>query len=154
GVSVSQYSLGTLYCDGRGVTQDFQEAEKWFKAALQNGLEKAGSALEAMYATGQVERPAAEPGMVKSPIVVPAAQPVRDDCKTVSAQAAAERVLCLRAVLRRSQIEVMLAAIRKNPLVTAKLSPAALEAEAREINTWLKDEDLWSKTSDREQGWL
>ncbi len=157
GVSVSQYSLGKLYRDGLGVKQDFREAGTWFKAALEKGLEKAGPELEALYAAGHVQRPAAttKPSPPPTP---PSHTPAKAGSeaaqKIVSPPAAAERVLCLRALLRRSQIELMLIAVRQNPKAVDKLPPAELEAEARQINDWLRDEDLWSKASDQERDWL
>ena len=33
----AQFNLGVMYEDGRGVTQDYQEAVKWYRKAAEQG---------------------------------------------------------------------------------------------------------------------
>ena len=41
GVAKAQFNLGTMYKSGRGVTQKYQEAVKWYRLAAEQGLEEA-----------------------------------------------------------------------------------------------------------------
>jgi TPR repeat protein len=45
--------LGTIYYEGRGVTQDFAEAMKWFWLAAAQGQAEAQLNLGSMYGRGQ-----------------------------------------------------------------------------------------------------
>ena len=49
----AQYNLGVMYYDGRGVTQDYAEAVKWYRLAAEQDIAKAQSQLGYMYANGQ-----------------------------------------------------------------------------------------------------
>jgi len=152
GVSASHYSLGILYRDGLGVKQDYREAEKWLKAAVAHGFEKAGLVLQALYDGAHVGRPqpvtpqsnALPTGVIDRPQASP-------EQRVVSPLAAVQRALCLRALIRRSQIEAMLLGLRQNPMAAEKLDPGGLQTEARQINEWLKDEELWLAVSDKEK---
>lgn len=53
GDTTAQYNLGTLYREGRGVTEDDAEAAKWFKSAALKGDAAAQSSLALMYQQGQ-----------------------------------------------------------------------------------------------------
>ena len=46
GSSVSQYYLGMMFLNGKGVLQDFCMAHMWFNIASSRGHEKAGKQLE------------------------------------------------------------------------------------------------------------
>ncbi len=47
-----QYALGHMYSDGKGVTQDYEAAAKWYKLAAEQGHAKAQIALGLMYYYG------------------------------------------------------------------------------------------------------
>ena len=53
GVAADQYKLGTMYVKGQGVTQDYQEAVKWYRLAAEQGEVNAQSALGLMYDNGE-----------------------------------------------------------------------------------------------------
>jgi len=147
GVSASHYSLGVFYREGLGVEQDFREAEKWLIAAVDKGFEKAAPVLESLYAAGQVKLP-----LPKSEPAAPVTKPETTSAsKIVSPQTAAQRALCLRALIRRGEIEILLwrASLKSGP--PHQLDLDALKAEARQINEWLKDEALWLTVSDKEK---
>jgi TPR repeat protein len=38
GHAVAQYSLGSMYSQGKGVAQDYQQAYAWFSVATANGF--------------------------------------------------------------------------------------------------------------------
>jgi TPR repeat protein len=42
----AQYCVGASYRDGKGVTQDYKEAAKWFRKAAEKGDASAKEALE------------------------------------------------------------------------------------------------------------
>ena len=48
----SQYNLGVMYEDGRGVPQDYTEAVKWWRLAADQGYDDAQDNLGVMYAHG------------------------------------------------------------------------------------------------------
>ena len=49
----AQYTLGTMYYDGSGVTQDYQIAASWMGKAAEQGLAKAQTFLGYLYETGE-----------------------------------------------------------------------------------------------------
>jgi TPR repeat protein len=49
GEAVSQYNLGVMYDNGRGVPKDYKEAVKWFRKAAEQGHAKAHFNLGVMY---------------------------------------------------------------------------------------------------------
>jgi uncharacterized protein len=49
----TQFNLGLLYLDGKGVPQDPGEAAKWFRRSAEQGYTEAQHNLGAMYGTGQ-----------------------------------------------------------------------------------------------------
>ena len=53
GNASTQFNLGVMYEDGRGVKQDDVEAVKWFRQAAEQGDAKAQFNLGVMYAKGQ-----------------------------------------------------------------------------------------------------
>ena len=53
GNTLAQFSLGWLYEDGRGVTQNHKEAVKWYRKAAEQGFEDAQFNLGVMYMNGQ-----------------------------------------------------------------------------------------------------
>lgn len=53
GDAVSQFDLGVMYANGKGVPQDYVEAVKWYRKAADQGLAEAQSNLGDMYANGQ-----------------------------------------------------------------------------------------------------
>jgi TPR repeat protein len=53
GDSDAQYILGTLYYDGNGVSQSYNEAVKWFLASAEQGYVLAQNALANMYFSGK-----------------------------------------------------------------------------------------------------
>ncbi|MDO8370187.1 MAG: GIY-YIG nuclease family protein [Candidatus Nitrotoga sp.] len=53
GDKYAQNGLGAMYYSGRGVTQNYQEAVKWFRLAAEQGLAKAQFNLGVMYELGQ-----------------------------------------------------------------------------------------------------
>jgi uncharacterized protein len=48
----SQFILGSMYAQGRGVQQDYSEAVRWFRKAAEQGLADAQTTLGADYAAG------------------------------------------------------------------------------------------------------
>src|SRR5262249_46453332 len=52
GDPLAQYLLGATYQQGRGVTQDYVEAAKWFRCAADQGVTGAQYVLGMMYAVG------------------------------------------------------------------------------------------------------
>ena len=52
GDTLSQVSIGGFYMQGRGVPQDFAEAEKWFRLAAMKGHAIAQAALGSFYYSG------------------------------------------------------------------------------------------------------
>lgn len=50
--SNSQYYIGALYTEGKGVTQDYSEAVKWFRKAAEQGYAAAQYCLGTMYYNG------------------------------------------------------------------------------------------------------
>jgi hypothetical protein len=153
GIAPSLCSLGIFCRDGLGVAKDIQEAEKWLKAAAEKGYEKAKSALaELELAAGHPKSPPPAVLPTNPPSTGAVSQPPGDsDQKLVSPQEAARRALCLRAFLRRCHIEARLLVVRQNPEGEAKLQSPVLETAARDINGWLKDEELWLATSSNEK---
>ncbi len=148
GVSASYYSLGMLYRDGLGVKQDYSEAEKCLKTAVEMGFEKAKAPLDALYEAGHVQRAETVVVQRKNSRITATIKPGSVLLqKIVSPQTAAQRALCLRALFRRSQIEVLLAAARRSK----KTKNTELETEVRRTNEWLKDEELWLTVSDNEK---
>ena len=53
GHAEAQFSLGEMYYDGDGVTEDITEAVKWYRKAADQGLEAAQYNLEVMSRDGQ-----------------------------------------------------------------------------------------------------
>jgi TPR repeat protein len=53
GDAVAQTDIGRLYAEGRGVAQDFSEAQRWFHMAADQGQPDALYDLGMMYANGQ-----------------------------------------------------------------------------------------------------
>lgn len=51
----AQYNLGDCYYNGTGVTQDYEEAKKWFEKAAAQGNEAAKTLLSTLPATVQVQ---------------------------------------------------------------------------------------------------
>jgi uncharacterized protein len=49
----AETNLGIMHANGKGVTQNFAEARKWFQRAADHGEVKAQSNLGALYATGR-----------------------------------------------------------------------------------------------------
>jgi hypothetical protein len=158
GISVAQISLGNFHRKGQGVPQDFAEAAKWYRLAAGQGLEPAAQCLEEMYVSGELKRPA--PRKAKAPRLSTTAKAAKrapvakgqaeKRPQPPVARTVARRVICLRALVRRSQIEALLAAAGASTKSKPRLDPKALAAEARRINDWLKDEELWSAVSDCE----
>ena len=61
GVADAQYNLGVMYATGRGVTQDYAEAVRWYRLAAGQGDADAQYNLGVMYANGRgVSQDAAE----------------------------------------------------------------------------------------------
>jgi uncharacterized protein len=52
GVDWSQFSLGFMYDEGKGVLQDYAEAVKWYRKAAEQGLATAQHNLGLMYLNG------------------------------------------------------------------------------------------------------
>lgn len=52
GDAVSQFNLGLMYDSGQGVTQDYQEAVRWYRLAAAQGVANAQFNLAVMYANG------------------------------------------------------------------------------------------------------
>ena len=52
GDAVAQFNLGSMYRKGEGVTQDYDEAFKWYRKAAEQGYAKAQFNLGLMYANG------------------------------------------------------------------------------------------------------
>ena len=53
GFTGAQYNLGLMYDNGKGVTQDYKEAVKWYGKAAEQGYAKAQNNLGSMYENGQ-----------------------------------------------------------------------------------------------------
>ena len=57
GNAQSQYHLGVLYNDGKGVEKDYEQAASWYLKAAQQGHQKAQLYLGLLYQNGRgVER--------------------------------------------------------------------------------------------------
>ena len=52
GNAAAQFNLGVMYADGAGVTEDDEEAVRWFRPAAEQGSASAQFALGDMYARG------------------------------------------------------------------------------------------------------
>ena len=52
GDAASQYALGTMYAEGKGVKQNDEEALKWFRKAADQGFAPAQDSLGFIYANG------------------------------------------------------------------------------------------------------
>jgi TPR repeat protein len=163
GISVSQLSLGDFYRKGQGVKQDLREAEKWYLQAAAQGLDAAVQRLREMYESGELLQPAkAKPKNSRSkgtakkkPVaVVTNKKKAKDPRQSPTAKIVAQRAICLRSLVRRCQIEAGLIASKKIKSAKTKLNLQALADEAKQINHWLKDEELWTSLSDHEAGSL
>ena len=53
GYADAQFSLGIMYGQGQGVTQDYKEAVKWYTKAAEQGYAEAQNNLGLMYGQGQ-----------------------------------------------------------------------------------------------------
>ena len=53
GDAFAQFSLGVMYGNGMGVTQDYKEADKWYRKAAEQGNAEAQFNLGVMYEDGQ-----------------------------------------------------------------------------------------------------
>ena len=53
GVATAQYNLGSMYYNGRGVLQDYEEAVFWYRLAAEQGNARAQYNLGVMYANGR-----------------------------------------------------------------------------------------------------
>ena len=53
GIANAQNNLGFIYHMGRGVTQDYQQAEKWYRLAAEQGHTVAQNNLGVMYVKGK-----------------------------------------------------------------------------------------------------
>jgi TPR repeat protein len=49
GEALAQYSVGVMYANGRGVSQDDIEAARWYRMAAEQGYAQAQASLGAMY---------------------------------------------------------------------------------------------------------
>ncbi|HGT2643467.1 TPA: tetratricopeptide repeat protein [Legionella pneumophila] len=52
GVSEAQFSLGNMYTQGKGITQDYKQAFKWFSRAAEQGHSAAQNNLGSLYLSG------------------------------------------------------------------------------------------------------
>ena len=52
GVALTQFNLGVMYLQGRGVKQDYREAVGWYRKAAEQGYADAQFSLGLMYAGG------------------------------------------------------------------------------------------------------
>ena len=52
GLAFAQYNLGVRYYKGEGVSQDYQEAARWFRLAADQGQPRAQASLGVMYRDG------------------------------------------------------------------------------------------------------
>ena len=52
GHASAQYSLGLMYDNGRGVTQDYKKSVKWYRKSVEQGHEDAQYNLGVMYGNG------------------------------------------------------------------------------------------------------
>jgi TPR repeat protein len=52
GDATSQFQVGWLYFEGKGVTQNYSTAVKWYRLAAEQGFAYAQSALGLMYSNG------------------------------------------------------------------------------------------------------
>jgi TPR repeat protein len=53
GVARAQFTLGLMYDNGQGVTQDYKEAAQWYRKSAEQGVARAQFTLGLMYVTGQ-----------------------------------------------------------------------------------------------------
>ena len=53
GNAYAQFSLGVMYANGQGVTQDYKEAVEWYRRSAEQGFAIAQSNLGVMYANGR-----------------------------------------------------------------------------------------------------
>ncbi len=53
GAALAQYNLGVMYRLGKGVPQDSDEAQKWYRKAAEQGHVKAQNALGSLYDKGR-----------------------------------------------------------------------------------------------------
>lgn len=53
GHAIAQYQIGNMYEYGQGVTQDYQEAVKWYRLAAAQGYAMAANNLGTKYARGE-----------------------------------------------------------------------------------------------------
>ena len=53
GDAQAQFNLGAMYAKGRGVSQDYAEAVRWFRQSAEQGDAQAQFSLGAMYAEGR-----------------------------------------------------------------------------------------------------
>ena len=53
GFTRAQFNLSLMYHEGKGISQDYQEALKWYRKAAEQGLPQAQSNLGVMYYFGQ-----------------------------------------------------------------------------------------------------
>ena len=53
GNAKAQFELGLMYSKGKGVTQDYKEAARWYRLAAKQGLAIAQNFLGSMYSDGQ-----------------------------------------------------------------------------------------------------
>lgn len=53
GNSEAQYKLGVMYDEGKGVTQDYKKASKWYRLSAEQGKSGAQYNLGVMYIQGQ-----------------------------------------------------------------------------------------------------
>ena len=53
GIASAQNNLGWMYTQGRGVSQDYQEALKWYRRAAEQGIASAQNNLGLMYENGR-----------------------------------------------------------------------------------------------------
>ena len=57
-IILSQFVLGSVYLQGKGVKQDFAEARKWLSLSKKNGLPRAGEQLELLDSMEKAKAPA------------------------------------------------------------------------------------------------
>jgi TPR repeat protein len=57
GDAKAQFTLGTLYSNGKGVPQDDAEAARWFRMAAEQGNEKAQASLRRLTGDQTPETP-------------------------------------------------------------------------------------------------
>ena len=61
GIADAQFNLGVMYDEGRGVTQDYNEAVKWYRKSAEQGLRDAQFNLGLMYYRAPLKIPTPEP---------------------------------------------------------------------------------------------